>query len=132
MTLPNSPRAYDDCYEAMDRALADSVGIRIPVKSQTAATHLRARLHQARNINRRENKLAYEEGHAMYGASVYDKLAVSIRQTKSGLYVYVVQINLKPEDTEALSEIEDEPALVPEPGQALERALEALSIRRRA
>jgi len=117
VSLPKSRHSYTDCYEALDRAIADEKGVRIAVANYDAALHFRMRLHQARQIHRKDNELAYEPGHAMYGASIYDTLTVRIRQSASGTWIYIEKIDLNYDAIEMLSEVEEEtfPALPPPP-----------------
>lgn len=124
MSLPKSRHAYNDCYEALDHALADEKGVRIAVANYDAALMLRMRLHQARQLHRKDNELAYEEGHAMHGASPYDELVVRIRESKGRTYVQVEKITLDRGAVEALSEVEDDSVPAYESIEALERVVE--------
>lgn len=58
----------------MDQAVADPKGVRVRVESEPAGIYLRMRLHQARTIDRDDNRKTYEAGHPMYGRSPYDAL----------------------------------------------------------
>lgn len=112
MTISDSPLSYSDCYDAMERALEDTKGIRLRVNKVADAYHLRMRLNQARAINRRENRRTYEPEHHLFGRSVYDRLMFKIKEraTHNGdthVYVYLERIGeLKPDMVEALSEVE--------------------------
>lgn len=108
MTLSDSRLAYQDCLDAMDRALEDQKGARIPMPDYDAAQRFRARLHQARVLDRRANKRIYAEDHAMYGCSIYDEIVVRIKKTKTAVYIYLEKQSLVKEDIEALSEIEED------------------------
>jgi len=112
MTISDSPLSYKDCYDAMERALEDTKGIRLRVNRVQDAYHLRMRLNQARAINRRENRRTYDPEHHLYGRSIYDRLMFKIkeRSAKNGdqkVYVYLERIgDLRPDQVEALSEVE--------------------------
>lgn len=108
MTLPTHRVSYQVEYDILDKALADEVGARIRMPSIEAATHLRARIHQARKIDRVENREVYEEGHPMHGQSQYDKLVCRLRQTEGNVYLYIEQRNAESFEVEPLSE-NDEP-----------------------
>ena len=133
MSLPTSRQSYGDCYDAFDRALEDTKGIRIRVADWEAAFVLRQRLHYARSIHRKDNLIAYEEGHAMHGASPYYKLACRIRESGNGTYVYIEHVDLDHDAIEALSEVTEESTAPIRPvgdPQALSAVVD--SIKRRA
>jgi hypothetical protein len=133
MSLPTSRLAYEDCLDAMDRALEDPKGIRIRVPDRDAAHVLRQRMHQARVLDRNANRLKYpEEGHAMHGCSVYDRLRATIRRTKAGTFLYLEQINLDQNGIEDLSKIEDDPTIAPEAGDPAVLAAVVEAAKRRA
>ena len=113
MTIPTSALAYTDCYEAMDAALEDSHGVRIPVDDMDAATFFRMRVHQARKLARERNAQVYDKGHPLYASSEYDKLVCRIRKSNDQMYLYIEQIPSLSGKIEPLSEIE-EPEEVPE------------------
>lgn len=76
MTLSQSRFAYNDCYEVMNKAIDDPKGIRVRVDDYNAGIHLRMRIHQARSIDRDDNRKTYANDHPMYGRSPYDRLIV--------------------------------------------------------
>ena len=79
MSLNNSRRSYDDCFGLFDRALEADRGIRIEVDDIRAANYLRMRMHHARTIDRRDNKLIYPDPEdAMHGRSIYDVFVIRI------------------------------------------------------
>jgi len=82
--------------------------------SVEAAIHLRSRIHQARKIDREENKDAYEEGHPMHGQSNYDKLVCRIKSSNNHTYLYLEQRNAENFEVEPLSEDRPEPMQVHE------------------
>lgn len=108
MSISTSRLSYADCYELMDRAVADAKGVRIFIGSEDKATHFRMRCHTARQINRRDNEKIYPVGQPMHGASPYDALTFRIREDDEGQYwVYAEKSELDPGDIEPLSEMED-------------------------
>lgn len=106
MTLSTSRLAYTDCIEVFDRALEDSKGIRISQPGIDEANHFRMRMHQARKLIRDDNRLTYEDDHPMFGRSVYDKLAVRIKNIEGTIYLYI-QPYVTPTNIESLSELEE-------------------------
>lgn len=106
MTTSTSRLAYKDCYEVMDKALVDDLGLRVKVKDVDAAYHLRMRMHTARTIARKENQQVFEEGHPMYGRSPYDILVLRIKSIKDTTYLYLEK-NQLPTQMEPLSEVEE-------------------------
>jgi hypothetical protein len=114
MTLPTHRVSYQVEYDILEKALADEIGARIRMPSIEAATHLRARIHQARKIDRVENIKAYEEGDPMHGQSVYDKLVLRLRQANDKVYLYVEQRSAESFDIEPLSGEEEPPMEVKE------------------
>lgn len=109
MTLPTHRVSYQVEYDILDKALNDEIGARIRMPSLEAATHLRARIHQARKIDRIENRTAYEEGHPMHGQSAYDKLVCRLRQNDGHVYLYIEQRDAESFEVEPLSGEADEP-----------------------
>ena len=77
MSNPTSRVAYAKYYEVFDKALAAEKGIRLAFPSQSAALAFQGRMHQARTIDRNDNKKVYEPGHKMHGCSAYDVVSVS-------------------------------------------------------
>lgn len=101
MSLTESRLAYADCFKVLDAAVADPKGARVPVKDYSAGVYLRMRLHQARKIDRIENKKTYELGHPMHGLSNYDKLVMKLYEIEEQWYVYLerpdsVEIEVQP------------------------------------
>jgi len=89
MSVPTTPRAYDDCYEVYDQALKDPLGIRVRMKDYAGANHFRSRMHTARKVDRQQNTRIYEMDHPMFNASAYDCLYLTIEAEENGHYVYV-------------------------------------------
>lgn len=109
MTLSTSRLAYQDCLDVFDKALEDAKGIRVKVPDLSTAQNFRARLHQARVLDRKANAEGYAEGHPMHGHSVYDEITVRIKKTKSGHYVYLERGGMPEEAIEPLSSVEEAP-----------------------
>ena len=106
--------AYKDCYDAMERALESSKGIRMRFPDEGKATYYRMRCHNARAIRRAENAKTYERGHPMHGTSIFDILVLQIRYDAEGnSWIYFIKNEFKPELVEDLSELDDEPITVP-------------------
>ena len=72
MALPLAPAAYADCYDHFERAQQSTRGIRIFVESYAKAFHLRARMNQARCIERREAARIYPRADPKFGKSEND------------------------------------------------------------
>ena len=90
MSLNNSRRSYDDCFSLFDRALEADRGIRIEVDDIRAANYLRMRMHHARTIDRRDNKLIYPDPEdAMHGRSIYDVFVIRIEDGEPKAWVYL-------------------------------------------
>lgn len=79
MSLSTSRNAYLDCFVLLDRALDDARGIRVELRDEKAAIFFRLRIHQARQIDRAENRSLYSEpDHPLHGRSPYDCLTLRI------------------------------------------------------
>lgn len=87
MTQSSSRLAYDDCYDLMDRAMADEKGIRFRAKSLDDAMMRRGRLNGARRIDRLDNKDMYPRGDPLHGRSAYDQLSFLIREIEGDWWV---------------------------------------------
>lgn len=116
MPVSNSRLSYSDCFTLFERAHADPKGARFqPKPSKTNDNygdcyHFRLRMHQARAIDRRDNKslFADEPGAPLYGRSILDPLIIQIKGPDSeGLHwIYVTHTNIDVDDIESLSELE--------------------------
>lgn len=84
MAISNSRFSYGDCYDLMDKALADPKGIRIKFTTWGDALHFRLRLHTARRIDRKDNLEVFPADHAMHGKSPYDPLIMRLKRTADG------------------------------------------------
>ena len=123
MTLPTHRVSYQVEYGILDQALSGEIGARVKLPSYDAASHLRARIHQARKIDRDENKEAYDEGHHMHGQSIYDKLVCKIKSLEGAVYLYLEQRGSEHFEVEVLGdpvEPEVEPEVEPPPLQVQE------------
>lgn len=105
MSLPTSRGTYSDCFDAYDKALEQSRGIRMRYPDYGHAYFMRMRLHMARKIIRKENGLIYEPGHAMHNCSIYDPISVKIRAGDEGSYwVYLEKFTLMDTQIEPITE----------------------------
>jgi len=107
MSISKSPQAYNDCYEAMDRAVASKFGIRMLMPNPDKAYYFRMRCHNARAITRRQNTKVYDEVHPMYNASPHDCLQLRIEydRTAGKTYLYFDKNEVLPGPIEDLEEI---------------------------
>lgn len=108
MSISTSSGSYQDCRDLFDRASEDPKGCRIYIGPQGDARHFVMRMHQARELIRKENKKLYEFGHPQHGTSVYDKFKCSMKQDpNASWWVYVQRIELDLGAVENLSEVVD-------------------------
>ena len=90
MTVSTSRLAYTDCYDIMDRALADGKGCRVKFKDADDAYNFRLRLYVARKIDRVDNAEIYDPPHPLHGRSEYDGLVSRVRQdAQKNIWLYV-------------------------------------------
>jgi hypothetical protein len=111
MVTSTSRLAYSDCFDLMDKAIADPKGIKIKFAAGEDAWHFRIRLHTARKIDRLDNKDIYDQGHPMHGRSVYDQLTMRIRKTSDFAWLRLERIDTREFEIESLTEPEREPEL---------------------
>lgn len=111
MVASNSRFSYGDCFELMDKAIADPKGIRIKFADANAAMYFRIRLHTARRIDRTDNLETYPAGHQMHGKSVYDPLTMRIRTRSDGVWLRLEKVDAQEFEVASLSEDEPEPEL---------------------
>jgi hypothetical protein len=112
MVTSTSRLAYSDCFDLMDKAIADPKGIKVRFARQEDAWHFRIRLHTARKIDRIDNKEVYDHGHHMHGRSVYDQLTMRIRKADHGVWLRLERIDARVFEIESLNEPEAEPELL--------------------
>ena len=116
MVTSNSRFSYSDCFDLMDKALADAKGIRVRFASESAARHFRMRMHTARRLDRSDNLLTYPEGEAMHGRSPYDPLIVRLVYVADGTcWLRIERVDARTFEIESLSEAAPEPELPYEP-----------------
>ena len=89
MSISEARLAYTDCAEVLDRAKDANSGCRVHVVGYNEAVNLRMRLHQCRNLDRREMRRIYDEEHPMYNSSAWDGLVVRIKNIDELWWVYV-------------------------------------------
>ena len=111
MVTSTSRLAYSDCFDLMDKAIADPKGIKVKFAKGEDAWHFRIRLHTARKIDRIDNKEVYEQGHPMHGRSVYDQLTMRIRKAEDHVWLRLERIDARVFEIESLDEPEGEPEL---------------------
>jgi hypothetical protein len=105
MTAPTTRLSYGDAYDALDRAKDDPKGIRIRFADLAAAQTFRSRVHNARQVDRRDNSTIYDPSDPLYGRSVYDPMIVRIRQDEEGFHwVYIEHTSIDKMVVENLSE----------------------------
>jgi hypothetical protein len=117
MVTSTSRLSYTDCFDLMDKAIADSKGIKIKFSEESEAWHFRIRLHTARKIDRLDNMVTYDETHALYGKSVYDGLTMRIVTKNGASWLRLERIDAREFEIESLSE--PEPELFDQPSTAM-------------
>jgi hypothetical protein len=111
MAISNSRFSYGDCYDLMDKALADPKGIRIKFSSWGDALHFRLRLHTARRIDRKDNLEVFPADHAMHGKSPYDPLIMRLKATQDNTtWLRLEKVDAREFEVESLAE-DSEPEL---------------------
>lgn len=119
MTLSNSLLAYTDCLEVFDKAVEHpSAGVRIPMKDYEAASHFRARMHQARKLQRQENSKVYpDEDHPMHNRCSYDPFTIRIKAVGERYFLYVEPNSINSDMIEPLDKIIEDEAMpvIPQP-----------------
>lgn len=141
MSISKSLGSYQDCRDLFEKADEDSKGCRVYIsdkhdEGRGLARHFVMRLHQARDLIRKENRLLYEQGHPMHGTSIYDKFKCSMKSDRDGAWwVYVEKIELNLGAVENLSELVDYEFVEPVPQIARQQTLviehQPMVIRRR-
>lgn len=109
MPVSNSRLSYSDCFSLFDKALEDSKGARYQVNGGVKygdSHHFRLRMHNARSIDRKDNKEVFGIGDPLYGRSVYDPLIIQIKEDTEGKWwIYVRHTEIDESEIEALSEL---------------------------
>lgn len=122
MTTSNSRLAYDDAFEFMERAFEAAEKGKIlrrkfyekedTIENRGAAIQFRARIHQARVIDRKDNKELYpEKEHPLHGRSKYDILSAQIRLEGDCIFLYMRKISL---NNYLIEEVDDLPPREPQ------------------
>ena len=110
MVAATSRFAYLDCFDLLERAMDDEVGVRVKFNSAEEAINYRMRIHKARSIDREENKSIKKPEDPLYGRSEYDKLVCRIEHYSEGhSFLYVEKRTVNDLEIENLSEIYDAP-----------------------
>lgn len=108
MALSNQIGAYEDCFNYLDRALADTKGIRFRLedKDYGRAVQMHMRMQQARVLERAQNARLYPSDHPQHGNCQYDKLIIrKPRADEDGFFwIYIEHISANVDVVEALSE----------------------------
>lgn len=106
MSLPSSPLAFTDCYRYLEAADLTEWGVRIRCESMNAATFLRMRMNQARNLDRKQNRKLYpERDHPLHGNSKFDKFVFRLRNDDHGRsWLYIERHDIGLSDIEPLEE----------------------------
>lgn len=114
MSLSDSRLSYGDCYPFLDQALADPKGARVFLDTYKQAFTFRVRLHQARKIDRKDNKEIYfdKPDAPLYGRSVYDALRMRLVRAApedgdDAYWLYAEHMTHDPSRVESLSEIDN-------------------------
>jgi hypothetical protein len=123
MAVSTSRLAFSDCFELLERAINDAKGIRIKFATFDDAFAFRLRIHKARQMDRVENKELYEEGHKLYGRSVYDQLTCKIRNFDGGSWLRIERLDAIEHYVESLSEEPEEAELPLRPPLVQETAM---------
>lgn len=110
MTASTSRLSYQDCFDVLDQALEDTKGARVKFEGYSSASYFRSRLHNARQIDRKDNRDIHSEDmtHPMFGRSVYDKLIVRIVPETEFHWVYIEHSSIDRLEVESLSQAEGE------------------------
>ena len=102
MGMSKSYLSYDDCRDALERALQSKKGIRLEFTKKSQAFRFVSRACHFRVMDRKESLRLYDENHDMYGRSPYDKLIIT-RPSETIVEITPIFLDL---DSIALSEIE--------------------------
>ena len=108
MALSNSRLAFKDCYDLFDQALSDPKGLKVRFNKHSDAWHFRHRMHQARKLDRRDNKTVFAEGHPMYGMSNFDKITIRVEKDEQGFWLRLTKIDAQAFETVSLTEEDNE------------------------
>ncbi len=102
MTLPTSLHAYKPEFDAYERAKDSARGIRVEFPNTTKARAFTARLHNARVLDRKENR-GIDKDSPMFGRSEFDCITVALREDTEGkAWVYLEKNEVIPGHVEEL------------------------------
>lgn len=76
MALSDQHAAYTDCFDELDKALANPQGWRCLFVDEKTAKLFQIRCCKARVIDRRQNSRIYPKSNPMHGNSPYDVLVI--------------------------------------------------------
>lgn len=107
MSQINSLKAYTDCRELYEAALADPKGARAKLGTQDACINMRTRMHYFRKLDREANGRTYPVDHTMHGTSIYDPYVVQMFKDEDGDWWMYVSPRAKMLYIEGLSEVPD-------------------------
>lgn len=114
MVAATSRLSYLDCFDLLERAMDDEVGVRVKFTTPEEAINYRMRIHKARSIDREDNKSIKRPDDPLYGRSEYDQLVCRIEHLPDGpSYLYVAKRTVYDLEIENLSEINDDAAQSP-------------------
>lgn len=104
MATSTSRLSYQDCYDILDKAIANEKGIRFPVSDYGYGNHLRVRLHYSRTLDRQENRITYPPEHKLHGRSIYDPIVVRLKQEGERWFMYLERHDIDSFDIQPLGE----------------------------
>lgn len=108
MVASTSRFAYLDCFDLLERAMEDEVGVRVKFSTAEEAINYRMRVHKARSIDREDNKSIKRPEDPLWGRSEYDTLVCRIEHIVDGpSFLYVEKRTVNDLTIENLSEIND-------------------------
>ena len=109
MPVASARLSYTDCFTLFERAYEDPKGARYQAGdgSYGQNKYFSMRMHQARAIDRQDNKELFPPGDPLYGRSIYDALIVQLKEDAEGKWwVYVSHTEINQSEIESLSELE--------------------------
>jgi hypothetical protein len=83
MALTDSIAAYEDCFQAFERAAKSKKGIRILFEDKKTANYFRLRMNYARVLQRREAVRMYDRTDPRFGKSEFDKFRLKMSKPRS-------------------------------------------------
>ena len=109
--------SFEDCFDILNQAADDGSGVRVAFAREGDATHFRMRCNAARAMDRKENAETYEQGHVLFGRSVYDNIVIRLVREVTQTFLYFEKRNAEMKVTK-LSELTEDtftPPVRPEP-----------------